>query len=207
MTVNEALQMIQGVGTVAEAGGKLKLAYPERMRSDLQPAIEILKADKQAALAQVAQLRSEELTRAGTVLKNAGVRIMALDNGTTIGVWADLDGPEVQRALRIFGSDGLPILYLDGAGIPSRYKERRVEGEPVPLAVLEEMERHLEEPWTIRDRLLTGMGWCPKGVPWAEWKAASLNRLLCQQGVTGEPGRITAKTVRHGESAERREKS
>jgi hypothetical protein len=37
------------------------------------------------------------------------------------------------------------------------------------------------------------------GIPWAEWKAAALNRLFREQGVTGQPGRITAETVRHGE--------
>jgi hypothetical protein len=34
---------------------------------------------------------------------------------------------------------------------------------------------------------------------WAEWKARVLNRLFQEQGVTGQPGRITAATVRHGE--------
>jgi hypothetical protein len=34
---------------------------------------------------------------------------------------------------------------------------------------------------------------------WYEWKAAALNRLFLERGVTGEPGRITAATVRHGE--------
>jgi hypothetical protein len=37
----------------------------------------------------------------------------------------------------------------------------------------------------------------PEGIPWAEWKAAALNRLFREQGVTGRPGRITAATVRH----------
>lgn len=41
----------------------------------------------------------------------------------------------------------------------------------------------------------------PPGVPWCEWKAAALNRLFQEQGVTGQPGRITAATVRHGETA------
>src|ERR1039457_2929564 len=39
-----------------------------------------------------------------------------------------------------------------------------------------------------------------RGTPWAEWKAATLNQLFKEQGVTGQPGRITAATVRHGES-------
>ncbi len=42
------------------------------------------------------------------------------------------------------------------------------------------------------------------GVPWCEWKAAMLNRLFREQGVTGQPGRITAATVRHGEASIRR---
>jgi len=69
-----------------------------------------------------------ELARATCVLNRAGVRIMALEGGATIGVWSDLDGPEVRAALRTVGSDGLPVRYLDGAGIPMRYKLRRVEG-------------------------------------------------------------------------------
>jgi len=39
---------------------------------------------------------------------------------------------------------------------------------------------------------------------WAEWKAAALNMLFLKQGTTGQPGRITAATVRHGESARER---
>jgi hypothetical protein len=34
---------------------------------------------------------------------------------------------------------------------------------------------------------------------WAEWRAAALNRLFLEQGTTGQPGRISAQTVRHGE--------
>lgn len=37
------------------------------------------------------------------------------------------------------------------------------------------------------------------GLGWAEWKAMSLNRLFQEQGVTGQPGRITAATLEHGE--------
>ncbi len=50
-----------------------------------------------------------ELARASAVLNRAGVRIMALEGGATIGVWSDLDGPEVRAALRTFGSGGLPF--------------------------------------------------------------------------------------------------
>jgi hypothetical protein len=39
-----------------------------------------------------------------------------------------------------------------------------------------------------------------RGIPWAEWKAAALNQLFKEQGLIGQPGRITAATIRHGES-------
>lgn len=53
---------------------------------------------------------------------------MDLEAGATIGVWSDLDGLEVRAALRTFGSDALPVRYLDGAGIPMRYKAERRAG-------------------------------------------------------------------------------
>jgi hypothetical protein len=36
-------------------------------------------------------------------------------------------------------------------------------------------------------------------ISWAEWKARQLNRLFLDHGATGQPGRITAETVRRGE--------
>lgn len=43
-----------------------------------------------------------------------------------------------------------------------------------------------------------------RGTPWAEWRAAALNQLFKEQGVTGQPGRITAATIRHSESVRER---
>lgn len=144
-----------------------------------------------------------ELSRASAVLSRAGVRLMRLDGITTVGIWSDLDGPEIRKALRTFGSHQLPVRYLDGADVPTRYKLRRVDGEPVPMNVLTEMQRHQDEPWKVRDRMLQEMRWCSKATSWAEWKASALNRLFQEQGVTGRPGRITAATVRRGELAAR----
>ncbi len=67
------------------------------------------------------------------------------------------------------------------------------------MSVLAEMEHHPAEPWKVRDRMLNEMGRCAKGTPWAERKAAVLNRLFQEHGATGQPGRITVATVRHGE--------
>jgi hypothetical protein len=104
-----------------------------------------------------------ELARASAVLNRAGVRLMNLNSVPAIGVWSDLDGPEIRATLRAFGSDAVPFRYLDGPGVPMRYKVRRVDGEPVRLNVLAEMERQPAEPWKVRDRMLNEMGWCSKG--------------------------------------------
>jgi hypothetical protein len=36
---------------------------------------------------------------------------------------------------------------------------------------------------------------------WSEWKAGAINRLFLEHGATGQSGRITAETVRHGQQA------
>jgi hypothetical protein len=108
-------------------------------------------------------LNREKLTLASSVLGHGGVRIMTLETGVAIGLWSDLDGPEVRAALRVFGSDHLPVVYLDGPGVPPRFKLRRVAGEPVPLDVLHAMEQNPEEPWIVRYQMLSKMGWCPNG--------------------------------------------
>jgi len=148
-----------------------------------------------------------DITRANSVWSAAGVRLMDLDGVPTIGVWSDLDGSEIRAALRTLGSDRLCVRYLDGAGIPMHYKARRVEGEPVPMNVLNEMERQPEEPWNVRDRMLKELGWRSKGIAWAERKASELNRLFQEQGLTGEAGCITAATVMHCERSNRGKQS
>jgi hypothetical protein len=107
---------------------------------------------------------AEELVHASAVLGRTGVRLMRIDGMDIVGIWSDLDGAEVRAALRVYGSDQLPVRYLDGDGIPMRYKLRRVPGEPVPANVLIEMENHVAvEPWTIRDRMLEEISWSPNG--------------------------------------------
>lgn len=98
------------------------------------------------------------LARASAVLSQAGVRLMRLDEGVVIGVWSDKDGPDIRAALRVFGVYRLPVRYLDGSDIPSRFKERWVPGEPVPLRVLREMQNR-PQGWIVRDLMLKKMGW------------------------------------------------
>ena len=70
------------------------------------------------------------------ILNSAGVRIMRLAGQFTIGIWSDLDGPEIHTALRSLDMDRQPVRYLDGDGIPARFKVRRVDGEPASLSAL-----------------------------------------------------------------------
>lgn len=101
-----------------------------------------------------------ELTRAGRVLQLNGVRLLVLDGVPTIGLWSDLDGPHIRAALARFRNSHLPVRYLDGPGIPDRYKLRKPKGQPVPLDVLAAMVAAKDEhPWTVRDRLLRAIRW------------------------------------------------
>ena len=114
---------------------------------------------------------TEVRTHANALLNCEGVRIMRLEDGFAIGVWSDRDSSEIREALRIMGLSGLPIRYLDGDDVPPTYKDRDVEGEPVPMAGLGAMEQEPENPWLVRDRMLADMGWCPKGISWTKWRA------------------------------------
>jgi hypothetical protein len=114
-----------------------------------------------------------ELARASGVLHRAGLRLMRVDGVPTVGLWSDLDGPGVRAALHTYGSHELPVRYLDGAGIPMPYKFREVPGDPVPMNVLAEMERHPADPWKVRDRMLKEMGWSSKPIAWAGSKRST----------------------------------
>jgi hypothetical protein len=73
------------------------------------------------------------LTLASVVLARAGVRLMELETGFTIGIWSDLDSADLRAAIGNFHPDGPPpIRYLDGPGIPPRFKLRRVAGRTCP---------------------------------------------------------------------------
>jgi len=88
----------------------------------------------------------EELARASDLLNRNGVRILQLEGVEAVGVWSDLDGPEVRAALRTLGGEAALIRYLDGDAIPPDFKARWVDGEPVPGDVRAEMERNPADP-------------------------------------------------------------
>jgi hypothetical protein len=182
----------QVLAATAGTSSETMEAVPEEYA--LAAAARPLESEDSAPTEMVSDPSPEELAHASAVLTKAGIRLMRIDGADHVGIWSDLDGPEVRAALRTFGSHELPVRYLDGAVLMC-FRLRQVPGEPVPANVLAAMEQEPNHPWVVRDRMLAEMGWSPDGMPWSEWKAASLNRLFQEQGVTGLPGKITAATV------------
>jgi hypothetical protein len=84
------------------------------------------------------------------------IRIV-IDGAEAVGIWSTQDSPAIRAAIRIAGWPG-PIRYLDGRGIPDKYKGTRLPDDPPPLAVVDEMQANIDgEPWTIRDRRMAGV--------------------------------------------------
>jgi hypothetical protein len=104
----------------------------------------------------------DALTWAGEVFRLNGVRHFFLDGEPVLGVWSDLDGPHIREAMRIFRNEHLPVRYLDGPGIPLRFKARRMKGTPVPLDIVRAMAEAKEAPWEVRDRMLDAISWRAK---------------------------------------------
>ena len=134
MTIHEAIFAVRQVGSIVADAGRITLQIPPAAKAELGPAIETLRLDRLATIAALESVEfgQAEIDHALTVVNRRGVRIMALADGVTIGVWSDLDGPEIRAALRVLEMDQRPVRYLDGPGVPMRYKVRRVGGEPGP---------------------------------------------------------------------------
>jgi hypothetical protein len=62
MTVHEAIDEVQKVGTIRAENGKLKLRFPETERARLEAAIEALRHDREAALQTLIRTESETAT-------------------------------------------------------------------------------------------------------------------------------------------------
>lgn len=67
---------------------------------------------------------TDEQIGAMRLLNLAGCRIMRTDSGFQIGVWQDLDGPELRGAIRAVGMGEHPIVHLESADVPLPYKVR-----------------------------------------------------------------------------------
>jgi hypothetical protein len=128
----------------------------------------------------VSDTRIEEAIRGAAIdiLNREGARQFYLGGVFTIGLWRAADTPEVRAAITALHPGGVQVVHLEDARVPPPYREHK------PLHVKTAAE------WTPAEA---------RGVAWAEWKAGVLNRLSEQHGATGQPGRITAATVRDGE--------
>ena len=129
---------------------------------------------------------SSEMDRASALLNWAGARLMRLEGVVTVGLWSDLDCPEIREALRVLGIGDAPVRYVDGSGIPDEYKLRLVVGDPVPLSVLRAMERRSADPWTVRDELLSQMGW-PGVSSWDAWIRRRNDRIFSRGAALCDP--------------------
>lgn len=165
MTLEDAISEINRAGSIQVENGKLKLRFPEPEQTRLQPAIEILRQNREAALQalKTAQLSEQETEKGLAVLNRTGTRLIVFAAGDeAVGIWSDLDGPGLRAAIRTLSLGDLPIVYLDSPKCPDVYRVRRVAGQPVPMSVLsamEDIELAGGEGWRIRDTLLRAKRW------------------------------------------------
>lgn len=108
MTVPEAIEIVRRVGTIQSADGKLKIRVPRTVYTEVAMAIKTLRHRKTEALSTFGQPDSMCPSDACRVLNATGVRIMDLATGPTIGIWSDLDGPEIRAALPHSASTNCP---------------------------------------------------------------------------------------------------
>ena len=132
MTYQAAIFAVREVGTIAADGGRIKVQLPPSAVARLSPAIEVIRLERATVIEALGSPcpRQPDIDHASEVLNRLGVRIMRIDGAAVIGVWSDLDGPEIRAALQTLEIT-LPIRYLDGTGIPPPYRSRRVAGEAV----------------------------------------------------------------------------
>lgn len=64
------------------------------------------------------------------LLNLAACRLMLLDHSFTIGIWGDLDGPELRGAIAGAGLENLPVVFLEGEDLPERYRVRSLQVPP-----------------------------------------------------------------------------
>jgi hypothetical protein len=101
-----------------------------------------------------AQSITEPQRQAMALLNGIGARAVWVGPAVYIGLWSDLDSPQLRSTIRTLGWDEYSVMYLDSSGVPPRYKVRRVAGDCVPLHVLRAMEADQTTPWVTRDRML-----------------------------------------------------
>jgi hypothetical protein len=112
--------------------------------------------------------------------------------GQAVELWRDgrrfflvADEEDAQDAIRRFGAHSGEVWTSGELELVASIPDQDVRDE------IEALKRRMDgclSPGTARE--------C---VSAAEWQAQVLNQMFLEQGVTGQPGKITAGTVRHGE--------
>jgi hypothetical protein len=108
-----------------------------------------------------------DLERAHRFLELSEVRRITVAGETVVGIWSNADSASIRGAIKVVGWDGLKVMYLDSPAVPATYKVSNLHGNPVPLEVLAAMEAASEEPWEVRDRLMSELArrtWTPSPV-------------------------------------------
>jgi hypothetical protein len=110
---------------------KVTEAHKETEQIEKQPLVSLLSALSSPPGNGFSDREPVGQAQTRQVLNRAGCRLMRLETGFTVGVWSDLDSPQIRAALHVLALDRLPIAYLDG-DVPEKFKTRKVAGESVP---------------------------------------------------------------------------
>ena len=112
MTVIEALEQVRRVGMVESSAGKLKLTFPERERSALQPAIDTLGNRKAEVLALLAESVAEcfapmkadaaSAESLESVLKNRAIELWSDALGERF--WLVADEADAHLVMKCYGA-------------------------------------------------------------------------------------------------------
>jgi len=85
-------------------------------------------APEGAEIVRDEDVRWVQQSAAVDLLHEAGVRIMESPAGPerfVLGVWRDLDSPELREAFRLLRLERLPLRYLDDPSVPEKYRDYR----------------------------------------------------------------------------------
>jgi hypothetical protein len=113
VNVVEALGLIRRVGEVHRHGDSLRLMFPERERTALQPAIDTLRSCKAEALALLAKSLAQ---RQPTALRNEPARTEPIESvlkGRAIELWSTASG-----RLFLVADEDDAHLAMERLGIP-----------------------------------------------------------------------------------------
>jgi len=177
MTVQQAIDQVRLVGTIRAENGKLKLRFPESEQARLGRVIETLKGNREAALRAL---------KAGQPSEPATLK------GQAIELWRDgsrfflvADEADAHETMRRLGARRGEVWTGAELELVASIKDQAARDQ------IEAFKRQMD------GCLLPDAG--GKGVSRQEWQAQMLNQLFKEQGVLGQPGKITAATVLHGE--------